>query len=79
MIGIAIIGSFSQAEKFFVMLSEAKHLCFVSGPSIREKSEIESLASRTSSTALQLRFAQNDNRMRAHPAVLRRALLANLC
>ena len=33
------------------MLSEAKHL----------GSEIESLASRTSSTALQLRFAQNDS------------------
>ena len=25
-IGIAIIGSFSQADEFFVMLSEAKHL-----------------------------------------------------
>src|SRR2546423_15258440 len=43
------------------MLSEAKHLrsIFVVRGS-RIGSEIESLASRTSSTALQLRFAQND-------------------
>ena len=40
-----------------VMLSEAKHLGVFSGG---RKSEMESLASRTSSAALQLRFAQND-------------------
>jgi hypothetical protein len=41
-----------------VMLSEAKHLCFVRNRSASD--EIESLASRTLSAALQLRFAQND-------------------
>jgi hypothetical protein len=41
-------------------LSQAKHLwLFI--PALRQKgSEIESLASRTLSAALQLRFAQND-------------------
>jgi hypothetical protein len=44
------------------MLSEAKHLwLFISA--LRQKaSEIESLASRTSSAALQLRFAQSDKK-----------------
>jgi hypothetical protein len=41
-----------------VMLSEAKHLCFVRNRSASD--EIESLASRTLSAALQLRFVQND-------------------
>ena len=42
------------------MLSEAKHLGYRLKYAKRG-SEIESLASRTSSAALQLRFAQNDN------------------
>jgi len=42
------------------MLSEAKHLWNSLLRHNREKSEIESLASRTSSAALQLRFAQHD-------------------
>jgi hypothetical protein len=43
-----------------VMLSQAKHL-WLSLPALRQKgSEIESLASRTLSAALQLGFAQND-------------------
>jgi hypothetical protein len=46
---------------FVVMLSEAKHLglCLCRAPN--KGSEIESLASRTSSAALQLRSAQNDS------------------
>src|SRR6266699_157804 len=40
------------------MLSEAKHLWLLLG--FKKGSEIESLASQTSSAALQLRFAQND-------------------
>ena len=44
------------------MLREAKHLwLFPLGESLQKRSEMESLASRTSSAALQLRFAQNDS------------------
>jgi hypothetical protein len=44
------------------MLKEAKHLwLFPFWGSVQKRSEIESLASRTSSAALQLRFAQNDS------------------
>jgi hypothetical protein len=44
------------------MLREAKHLwLFPVTGSLQKRSEIESLASRTSSAALQLRFAQNDS------------------
>jgi len=44
-----------------LMLSEVKRLRFISvASSVQNQSEIESLASRTSSAALQLRFAQND-------------------
>ena len=44
------------------MLREAKHLwLFPVGGSLQKRSEMESLASRTSSAALQLRFAQNDS------------------
>jgi hypothetical protein len=44
------------------MLREAKHLwLFPLGESYQKRSEIESLASRTLSGALQLRFAQNDS------------------
>jgi len=61
------------------MLSEAKHLrsIFVVRGS-RIGSEIESLASRTSSTALQLRFAQNDT-MRLQARSLGRALTPYNC
>ena len=46
------------------MLREAKHLwLFPVGGSLQKRSEMESLASRTSSAALQLRFAQNDSYM----------------
>ena len=45
-----------------VMLRETKHLwLFPVGGSLQKRSEIESLASRTLSAALQLRFAQNDS------------------
>ena len=44
------------------MLREAKHLwLFPLGGSLQKRSEIESLASRTLSAALQLRFTQNDS------------------
>ncbi len=45
-----------------VILREAKHLwLFPLVGSFQKRSEMESLASRTSSAALQLRFAQNDS------------------
>jgi hypothetical protein len=44
------------------MLRKAKHLwLFPLGGSLQKRSEMESLASRTSSAALQLRCAQNDS------------------
>src|SRR5438876_11612629 len=71
-IGIATIGSFSRGRKFSVLLSEplqrnAKHEARLSNSSeyfswfgLQVRTEIESLASRTSSAALQLRSAQNE-------------------